>query len=396
MLASCAISYQRPPPYDDTALRERAKSAVEDGIQVSAAIPTLEESKAIFGVDLMRRNIQPLWLEIRNDTDRQMFFVPTGLDPEYFSPLEVAYGFHKPYNDQGRERFNRYIESTAIRLRIDPHSTVSGFLFTNPDEDSKLVTVDLFGLKWTRSITLIVPTADREIVEGYYERLIKTRERLGYVDVEDESRLREALERLPCCTTGPNGQKGEPLNLVLIGALPETGAAFIRRNYRVDTAAPWYVFDRPQDLTLSKRDRWVPAQPHVMRAWLTNIRFRGRPVWIAQVSTPLGGRFASEIISDAGPRIDPNVDEARIDLVQDMIYSQHLARLGFVEGVGRVMQSAPRETSAGGTYYTDGLRAVLFFENRPVSISEIQFLPWERLVDHFRKQIDGKDGAKVR
>jgi hypothetical protein len=139
----------------------------------------------------------------------------------------------------------------------------------------------------------------------------------------------------------------------------------------------------------------VPAQPHVMRTWLTDIRFRGQPVWIAQVSTPLGGRFASEIISDAGPRIDPNVDEAQIDLVQDMIYSQHLARLGFVEGVGEVMQSAPRETSAGGTYYTDGLRAVLFFENRPVSISQIQFLPWERLADHYRKQVDGDNGANV-
>ena len=219
--ASCATSYQRPDPYYDTALRERAKSVDEEGIQVSAVIPTLEESKAIFGVDMTQRNIQPLWLEIRNDTDRQMFFVPTGLDPEAF-PLEVAYGFHKPYNDESRERFNRYIESTAIRFRIDPRSTVSGFVFTNPDEESKLVTVDLFGLKWTKSISLVAPTPDREFLEGYYARLVNVRDSLGYVDVEDDSRLREALEALPCCTTGPNGRKGEPLNLVLIGALPET------------------------------------------------------------------------------------------------------------------------------------------------------------------------------
>ena len=76
-----------------------------------------------------------------------------------------------------------------------------------------------------------------------------------------------------------------------------------------------------------------------------------------------------------GFRIDPNVDEAQIDLVQDMIYSQHLAKLGFYRGCRSGDESAPRETSAGGTYYTDGLRAVLFFENRPVSISQIQFLP---------------------
>jgi len=393
LLASCAAKYQKPDPFDDSALRARVETVAEDGVQVSAVMPNREETIAIFGADLTKKNIQPLWLEIGNDTDRQIFFLPTGLDPEYFSPLEVAFGFHKPYSKEGREQFDRFIESTAMRLRIDPHSTESGFIFTNPDQDSKLVNADLFGIKWTKSIALVVTTPDREVSDGYFERLVKTREGLVFEDVQDETRLRELLEQLPCCVVTQDGSQGEPLNLVMIGDLTDIGGSLIRRGYRVDPASPWYLFGRVQDVSLSKQDTWVAAQPHTTRAWLTDIRFRGQTVWIGSVSMPLGGRFAGGSGTDAGPRIDPNIDEARNDLVQDMIYSQHLGSIGFTRGVGRAMTSKPRATQGGGIYHTDGLRAVLLFEHDPVSISEIGNLGWERLVDHYRTQIDG-DGAE--
>ncbi|MEA3410611.1 MAG: LssY C-terminal domain-containing protein [Pseudomonadota bacterium] len=393
LLASCATRYQKPDPFDDTALRARVKTVAEDGIQVSAVIPNRAEIEAIFGADLTKKNIQPLWLEIRNDTDRQIFFLPTGLDPEYFSPLEVAFGFHKPYSKEGRAEFDRYIESTGMQLRIDPHTTESGFIFTNPDQDSKLVNVDLFGLKWTKSIALVVPTPDRDVPDSYYERLVRTREGLVFEDVQDEARLRELLEQLPCCVTARDGSRGEPLNLVMVGSLTDIGSSLIRRSYRVAPAAPWYLFGRVQDVSLNKQDTWVAAQPHTVRAWLTDIRFQGKTVWIGSVTMPLGGRFAGGSGNDAGPRLDPNIDEARNDLVQDMIYSQHLGRLGFARGVGRVTTSKPRATQGGGTYHTDGLRAVLLFEHDPVSISEIGNLGWERLVDHYRTQIDRGDGA---
>jgi hypothetical protein len=82
------------------------------------------------------------------------------------------------------------------------------------------------------------------------------------------------------------------------------------------------------------------------------------------------------------------VDETRNNLVQDIIYSQSLIKMGFVKGVGRVMASTPRKLPSGATYHTDGLRAVLMFEKRPVSLSEIEFFEWERLVNHYRQQLD--------
>jgi hypothetical protein len=124
------------------------------------------------------------------------------------------------------------------------------------------------------------------------------------------------------------------------------------------------------------------------------IRFRGMPVWIGQVSTPLGGRFARATEDGADSLIDPNVDEARNDLIQDVIYSQSLVKVGFVKGVGRVMASNPRTTPSGASYHTDGLRAVLVFEPGHVALSEIKFLGWERLVDHYRQQL-GSGEAKT-
>ena len=58
------------------------------------------------------------------------------------------------------------------------------------------------------------------------------------------------------------------------------------------------------------------------------------------------------------------------------------------------MASDPRNTPGEGNYHTDGLRAVLFFEQRPFHLSEIGFLEWEKLADHYRQQL-GSGGSKT-
>lgn len=395
LLGACASSFQLPGPPDTAALRARAESIEQDGIRVSAVIPDWEQSQAIFGVDLREKDIQPIWLEIRNDTDRQIYFLPTGLDPEYFSPREVAFGYHKSFSGDSREPLDAHIESLGFPYLINPHTTSSGFVFTNRDENSKFLTVDLIGRQWTKTFTLVIPTPDRNMESYDYERLVNRILETEWLAIEDEAKLRQRLEQLPCCAADRSGTQAEPLNIVLIGKLEDIASAFIRRNYRTTLAAPRYVFGRSQDIASSKRDRWVKAQPHVLRLWLSNVRFRGKPVWIGQVSTPIGGRFTVKSSMDTPPPIEPDVDESRNDLIQDTIYSQSLAKLGFVKGVGRVMASQPRQIPGGETYHSDGLRAVLFFEKRPVSLSQIEFFDWERLVDHYRKQLDEVDSTTL-
>jgi len=186
--------------------------------------------------------------------------------------------------------------------------------------------------------------------------------------------------------SGPGiGVSYEPLNFVMIGDIGAVVAAFTRRNFRFSLTSPRYVFGRTHDTSTSKQKRWVPSQPHTVRIWLTNIRFRGDSVWIGQVSMPLGGRFGEKSDGPADLPIDSDVDEARNDIVQDLVYSQFVSKIGFIGGVGRVAAQEPRSTPNGGSFHTDGLRVVLFFVPDPVSLSQIQNLEWERLVDHGRE-----------
>ena len=379
----CAGKNFHPPvELDVNLLRERAVSAAEDNIRVSAAVPGRVESSEIFGIDLLEKHIQPVWLEIENNSDRAIYFLQTGLDPEYFSPGEIVFAFRGSLSDDGKNRLGKHIEGLSFRDPIDPRSTISGFVFTNSDRETKFVTVDLLSREWSTHLTLVVPIPDGSVSESHVAKVRAMISEADPVHVEDESRLRTLLEQLPCCAADENGIQSDPLNVVLIGELDTTGPALLRRRYRYAPVSPLYLFGRPQDLALKKGDRWVAAQPHVLRVWLTKIRYHGKLVWIGQISTPLGGRFAGAFGDESVAITDPDVDEARFDLIQDAIYSQLVTEIGLVKGVGAVASASPRRTPGGSVYHTDGLRAVMVFDREPTSLSGIEFLSWERLVDH--------------
>ena len=118
---SCATgTFERPAGFDDGALRARAETVTEEGVRVSAAIPSREEIDAIFGVDLTSKSIQPIWLEIQNDTDRRLHFLRTGLDPEYFAPREVAFLFYGSLSDEGRRQLDEHLEALDFENPVEP------------------------------------------------------------------------------------------------------------------------------------------------------------------------------------------------------------------------------------------------------------------------------------
>ena len=47
-----------------------------------------------------------------------------------------------------------------------------------------------------------------------------------------------------------------------------------------------------------------------------------------------------------------------------------------IPGVGAVAETRPRTALNGAHYHTDGLRAVLFFATRPLSLSDVEMLDW--------------------
>jgi len=322
---------------------------------------------------------------VENGTDKLIVLLPTGVDPEYFSPLEVAFAYHAPFSDAANAQIDEQLASLSFESPIDPKSTASGFIYTNQVDVAKFVNVDLVGVSWATNVTLSVSIPGSESRGDHWERVFAMIAQAEPTEVEDESQLRELLEQLPCCASNETGDQTEPLNVVVIGELAVAAGAFLRRDYRHTAVGPRYVFGRPQDASAQKRAQWTAAQPHTTRFWLTTIRYRGRPVWIAQVSSPLGGRFTEQTGGETGSLIDPDVDEARNDLVQDMIYSQSLAKIGWVKGMPSVEVPEAGTASSAAAYYTDGLRAVLLFQRKSVSISEIEFFGWERLTDHYRQ-----------
>ena len=264
------------------------------------------------------------------------------------------------------------------RAAIQPGAASAGFVYVNSVEPSLLAQVDLFGWRWSKRISVIVPIPDTDLPRASLATLRTLYPPADLIEIRTEAELRTALEDLPCCVTNQNGaQKALPLNLVLIGDFEEIGPAFVSRGYSAAPAAPFYAFGRAQDMAVRKRSRWVAAQPQLLRVWLTPLRYERRPIWIAQVSSVQGGRFAAA--AKEADRIDPAVDEARNDVVQDLFYSQAVARLGFLRGVERVAATEPRTTPDGSTYYTAGQRAVLLFADKPVSLSQIGSFNWETL-----------------
>ena len=132
-----------------------------------------------------------------------------------------------------------------------------------------------------------------------------------------------------------------------------------------------YVFDRPQDVALQRARSSIHERNH-LRVWLTPLRFEGVPVWIGQISRDIGVRFTWRTITTH--KIDPDVDETREFLVEDLAYSEALARIAYVGGVGPAPYDRPRGNLTGDPYFTDGQRVVMWISGEPTSIAEIEVL----------------------
>jgi LssY C-terminus len=136
-----------------------------------------------------------------------------------------------------------------------------------------------------------------------------------------------------------------------------------------------YVYGRAQDFALQKARDNIHQRNH-LRLWLSPLRYHGKYVWVGQISRDIGSRLTIHTPTLTTHKIDPDVDEARAALSEDMAYSQNLAKIGFVAGVGAAPKSAPRGNLTTDPYYTDGFRHVLVFDRNPTSLADIEFFPW--------------------
>ena len=383
------------------AYKNRAVTRTEGGMQVTTAVLSPEESAAVYGVPLADRNIQPVWIEVENHEDRNYFLLSPGLDPNFFPASEAAEAFSGALaHDQQAELDHRF-RSLAFHNPVHPGERVAGFVLTNLNEGAKLVQIDLVARERARTFSIFVAVPG---FEADYKRsqVFKRADDpdAPVVNYTDDASFRAALEALPCCATNEDGSKhGDPLNLVIVGSLDDAFPALVRRGWSL-TEQKWsgairhmisaalsgepyvnapvsdlYLFGHAQDLALQKARGDIHQRNH-MRLWLSNMRYHDKPVWVGQVSRDIGIRLTWHSSTFTTHKIDPDVDEARTALTEDMTYSQNLAKFGLVAGVGTAPESAPRRNLTTDPYFTDGYRVVLVFDRMPTALSNIEVLPW--------------------
>ena len=331
----------------------------------------------------------------------RLFPAVAGPRPEFLPASEAAEALATDDSREQRAALDRRFRQLAFRNPVLPGATTSGFVLTNLDEGVKPVQVDLVASGRTRtfSIVTIVPgfRADYHISEVFRREIYPPAK---IVDYTDDAAFRAALEALPCCVTNKDRSKnGDPLNLVVVGGLDDAFPALARRGWR-PTEEKWtgsitrmvtsalsgeryayapvsdlYLYGRAQDLALQKARDNIHQRNH-LRLWLSPMRYHGKQVWVGQISRDIGSRLTIHSPTLTTHKIDPDVDEARVALAEDMAYSQNLAKIGLVKGVGAAPKDAPRGNLTTDPYYTDGFRHVLVFDRKPTSLDEIEFLPW--------------------
>jgi len=396
----CATAVFKPGSIHNVRFLDRAESQSDEDVRVTVAVLSAEESKELFGVDLARKGIQPVWLKVENHGDRPYHLMLAGVDPNHFSPLETSYATHAAFTKSSKREMEAYFKNMSFKNPIETNTAVSGFVFTNLDEGEKVVQVDLIGPERAKFFTffLEVPGMKADYLRVDFDSLYSEKD---YVEL-DESGLRASLEKLPCCTTSVDGTElGDPLNLVIVGDFQDVAAAFARRGwlpaeetystavkktiksylfgsrYRDSPVSSLYFYGRHQDLARQKPRRSIHERNH-LRLWLSPMRFEGKPVWVGQISRDIGVRFTVKTWPPVTHKIDPEVDEARASLVEDLLLSQTVEKVGFVKGVGRATAARPRENLTGDPYYTDGLRAVLLLGRFPKPLTVIQSFEWEK------------------
>jgi len=394
-LAACGHRDFRSDSASAFAFVDRAIEERQGELRLRAALPTADEVEALTGLDLHEQGVQPLWLEVVNNSDEGIWAALWSVDRDYFSPAEVAYSNRRGFSGEGYDRLERWILETAMPRRIPPGETRSGFVYTNLTPGTKGFNVDLFSPTSAYNFTMFVDvpgfTPDYRLVD--FEALYAASE---IVDVAAKDLL-DLLDRaLPCCATGPDGSEaGMPLNLVFVGSGKALRRSLMRGEWR-ETQAQEKSRDQQSQQYFDGRtadgrffiERADGDARLVVDIWLSPWRVDGQPLWVAQTyfreedspliralrrgaaaveQTALLSRFIGEAIS-------ADVDSAQVMAMQNFWYNQAVQKVGFQQGVGVRSADDPGVSFDGLGFITNGWRGILYLSETPVPFGDAEFL----------------------
>ncbi len=400
-LALCAVlltggcaTVKPPQALDEIPFLEWSQTQERDGLQITVAALSEDEARSAFGVNLKKKRIQPVWIDIENNTDRPLHLMLSIVDPRYYSAMEAAYLFHKAGNRTVNEQLDQYFESQKINPEVLPQSRTSGFVYANLKRGTREVRIALIaeGAVEYFEFYVAVPglKADWERVDF---RSIYTEDE--FVHYDDDEKFAEALRALPCCTTKKNGTgAGDPINLVVIGEADyilqsfiaagwdeteittvgtswKTMKSFFGAEYKYSPISPLYIYLRPQDIGLQKARDTINERNH-LRLWLAPMTYNGKLVLVGGMSRDIGVFWTTKTWNLTTHAIDPDIDEARNYLTEDLATAGRIATFGLIDGVGYSTRDDPQHNHLGSPWWTDGRRIVMELSPTPVALDAMK------------------------
>ena len=164
--SGCASQPFISPDVASAGFLQRQVTQTQGPVTIHAAVPDAAETESLFGLPLYDRNIQPVWVEVKNDSSKTYRLLPSGIDPDYFSPSDAAFAFHGSNNDQN-QALDKTFRKLQFRNPIPAGASISGFILSNLDEGFKAVDVDLISQQDVKNYSFII--ADPEFRADHKE-----------------------------------------------------------------------------------------------------------------------------------------------------------------------------------------------------------------------------------
>jgi hypothetical protein len=102
-------------------------------------------------------------------------------------------------------------------------------------------------------------------------------------------------------------------------------------------------------------------------------------VWAGAVSRDIGSDMRVRKYWFVAQEIDPNIDETRDFIVEDLVLSNNVSGLAMAGGIPPATKNDPHYNLSRLPWWSDGRRAVLFFTEEQVQLSELKILQWEKV-----------------
>ncbi|MDX2428004.1 MAG: LssY C-terminal domain-containing protein [Xanthomonadales bacterium] len=386
LLTACSVAPYKPAPLNVDALRQRAEVQSFEPLTVKAAVPSAEESKVLFGVPLYDNGVQPVWLEITNGGDENVRFALVSVDPDYFSPLEVSYTLRKGFSKEARAAMDKRFHNSGITRFVESGETVSGFVFTHLSPGTKSFNVDLFGVETMQNFAFFiqVPGFKPDHAEIDFKQLY-TRDETRELTTEE---FRDSMGELSIYTANKDAEpSGLPVNVVIVGNGIDVLRALLRAGWYESIAASsdktgsgqetYYLYGRKPDAVF-RFQRKNSVDRNELRVWLAPMRVDGEMVWLGQVTNFVGQRSYIEQVF-YGAHLDPDVDDARSFLLQNIWYAQGLQSFAWSNAGKSIPFDQPGTDFNGNPFFTDGFRTVLWFSGAPYSLLDTTPLNWDEV-----------------